>query len=318
MRFMNQRDEDQEIDNLISRLEQTDFSQYSNKAKVKQKVLKKITVLPYQKVEGKENQKTMAIEKRSRIMGYKKPLLAACLMIVAIGNLMQTAWGEEMAEKIIRSIRLPHIQAIQCEENEERSFEVPESLKGQIFDSEGNEVKVITKQNCRSLYTKSGEKISHIDSYEQRIVAEAEQQKMIQKMKDSIYEVKEMDQVASYLCFKPKFLTYVPKGYEFDRAELYKDEQGNVGKNSKYVNLYYKNPTTGDEIYIQERYACEETAYEMGSDEEVQKIQLNGVEAILTGNDSLDWEKDGIIIGMHVHQEYLSKEELIKIGEGIK
>lgn len=43
--------------------------------------------------------------------------------------------------------------------------------------------------------------------------------------------------------------------------------------------------------YIQERFAC----YETKSIEDIEKININGVEAILSNGRSIDWEADNTI-----------------------
>ena len=132
-------------------------------------------------------------------------------------------------------------------------------------------------------------------------MAEGESKTMIEK---------DVDKLNDYLCFEVSIPTYLPEGYSFDRAEFYPDENGEV-KDSKYISLYFTNKK-GDEIFIQERLADEETGYEGGA-MDLQEIQINGVTGILSDGHCLDWENNGrlhCLIGRKV-----DGEELIKIAE---
>ena len=68
-------------------------------------------------------------------------------------------------------------------------------------------------------------------------------------------------------------------------------------KDSKYASLYFKNQKTGKEIYMQERFACEETKTGGGcNDDKIEKIKINGVDAILSDGNNIDWEANNTYI----------------------
>lgn len=55
-------------------------------------------------------------------------------------------------------------------------------------------------------------------------------------------------ELKEYLCFEAKLPNYLPDGYTFEKAELYKDEKGVV--NDKYANIYFKNSKTGKTLFM--------------------------------------------------------------------
>lgn len=129
---------------------------------------------------------------------------------------------------------------------------------------------------------------------------------------DETFIEKDIETLQSYLCFPLAMPDYLPAGYSFDRAEFYPDENGEV-KDSKYITLYFTNDT-GDEIFLQERLADEETAYAGGADE-VLAVEIAGVEGVLTDGHTLDWEKDNRLHCLIGHK--LDAEELLKIAESM-
>lgn len=107
---------------------------------------------------------------------------------------------------------------------------------------------------------------------------------------------------------------YLPDGYDFDRAEFFRDENGIV-ENSKYVSLYFINNATEEYIYMQQRFADEETAYVAGG-QKVEQLIINGADAILYDN-NLDWEDNNVIYALS-GRGIISIDELIKIAESFK
>jgi len=78
--------------------------------------------------------------------------------------------------------------------------------------------------------------------------------------------------------------------------------------------MFFTNDKTGEYIYMQQRFADEETAYETGA-KKVEKININGVDALLYDN-NLDWEDNGVIYMLNGRG--IAKDELIKMGESFK
>lgn len=301
-----------DVKELMSQLETLDYSQYSDKARVKREVFHKMAVLPYQRENG-----ALSDKKKERLIVLKKSLIAAAMIIIATSSILQTTWSQEMVEKMIHSIKLEHIEAEQYDDSTYVPKAIPKNLRGQVFDEKGNRVEVITDDLRGKLYTKDGEKIAGIDEKNQIITRSEYDDRTASIAANTVIE-KDPDELVRYICFKPKFLEYVPENYHFDRGEFYKDEEGKV-ENSKYLTMYYKNDQTGEEIFVQERFACEETAYGWAGNERIEEMDLNGNRAILIGDSSLSWEIDGVLMHISINgNPLLTREDLIKMGESIK
>ena len=123
---------------------------------------------------------------------------------------------------------------------------------------------------------------------------------------------KDVNKLNDYLCFEVSIPNYLPEGYSFDRAEFYPDEDGAV-KDSKYITLYFTNEK-GDEIFLQERFADDETGYASGA-MDLQEVDINGVKGALSDGHSLDWENNGRLHCLIAHK--LDAEELLNIAKSM-
>lgn len=256
------------LEELAQKLGDEDFSQFSNKEEIRKRVLKNLT------------EKEEIHMKQSR--SFKKPAVAVASVIVGISLLAQTAIAKELAEKIkeVFSIANGNINIIQEAPRERpEGVPVPEHLKGQIFDRDGNEVKTFTDE-ITEVFTKSGEKIAYLTNDEQNklmIVTEAQK---AEKEAKTILVLTDVNQRNDYTCFDVKLPESLPEGYQFDHIELYKNEQGKV-ENSKYIDIYYTNKKTGNRIFMQQRFADEETGFTIGTDGTVECVKVNGAEALM-------------------------------------
>ena len=127
--------------------------------------------------------------------------------------------------------------------------------------------------------------------------------------------VKDNNSINKYTCFNVKLPAYLPEGYEFEQAEFYKDNSGKV-ENTKYAFLVFVNSETGEKFFIDERKDCEETKYEMSANGRVEKIEINGVDAVMSNNKDVDWIYDGKLCSVMGNK--LSRDEVIKVAESIK
>lgn len=292
-------EENHELLELGMNLASKDFSKDSNK----EAVLKKI-------------QKNMNVNKGDSIMKkankFRRIAVIAASLAIVCTVMMQTTFAQDFIVKIKNSISLGHITAIQVEQPQQESYPVPDKLKGKLFDKEGKPIEEFTEENQGAMYTADGEKIvDWTEEYE--IITEAQKEKMD---KEKYLEVKNSNDLNKYTCFNVILPSYLPDGYKFDKAKFYKDEKGTVS-NSKYVDLYFANETTGKEIFMQQRFADEETGYEFSTDGEIEKVKVNEVDAVICDGKSINWEANGVLYGLMGKGE-LSKDELIKIAESIK
>ncbi|WP_432403144.1 DUF4367 domain-containing protein [Wukongibacter sp. M2B1] len=290
-----------------------DFSRNSNKKVVFNKALRNINKF-------KEDNITRKCKKNKRPIN----LVASFVLVSIISiSLMQTSFAQEFIEKIIKSISLGHIRIIQEEpsSSQAKEFLVPYELKGRVFDEEGKPIpaeesfvdytgiSIVFKDSSKKIYTAAGERI--VGFSDGQIVTEKMRQK---EREEKILEITNPNELNKYTCFNVILPSYLPEGYKFSKAEFYKDEKGNVS--SKYVNLYFTNEKAENYIYMQQRFADEETSYEMGV-EKLEQVKINGFDAIITEDSSIDWEANGVLYGLH-GRRYITKSELMKIAESIK
>ena len=298
IRNLDQNDRVQQtLQELETELYNLDFSETSNKNEVMKKVFSQI-----------EREEVIKMKKKISI----KKMVTVAAATLSLTLFMQTAVAKEIVDKIIQVISLNHIEFIQTQEREFVDISVPQVLKGKLFTKEGKEIQVLTA-DIQELYTAEGEKIRNFDMTTGEIITEKEAKKA---RDESMMIETDTSKISDYTCFTVKLPSYLPEGYTFDRAEYYKDENGKV-ENSKYVDLYFMNETTGQELFMQERFADEETAYQIGTDGAIEEIQVNGNKAVLLDGRNIDWESEGVLFGFS-GQGNISKEELIKIASSIK
>lgn len=285
---------DNEFQGLANQLKNMDFSKESNKNFVLNTTLENLNN------EGERNMNQIK----------KTGIVAASLLIVST-LVAQTTFAQDTVNRIIKTISLGHISMVQDEGNEPEEIALGDSLKGKVFDKNGNELEKINRDIVKNgVYTKDGEKIASWSSEDGSIITEKQ---ATQSQNNTLY-VTDKGKLNEYTCFDVKLPTYLPYGYEFDKAEFYKDETGNV-KDSKYVNLYFKNKLTRKDIYMQQRFACEETK-SVGNAEKIEKIKINGADAILSNDRSINWEANNTIY--FLSGKNIGKDEAIKIAESIK
>lgn len=285
-----------ELLELGKTLSNEDFSKNGNKPKIFNSSLVNI-----KKYKGEDSMK------KSNKMIIK---VASFVLVCILGiSTMRTSFAQDLVEKIANFISIEHVTVY--EEpilNEGELMPVPDELKGEIFDKDGNPIEEFTVGSPQLMYTAEGEEIDRFESETLKIVTVSEAE-----LEDDNLVVKDTDKLNDYTCFEVILPKYLPEGYEFDRAEFFRDENGIV-ENTKYISLYFTNDETGEYIYIQQRFADEETAYETGG-QKVEQLKINGVDAILYDN-SLDWEDDGIIYSLN--GRVISRDELIRIAKSFK
>lgn len=297
----SQAEECKELLELGKTLADKDFSKDSDKEAVFNKTLENL---------NKYRENNM-IKKLNIIKGTG--IAAASLVLVCIMgiSIMQTSFAQDFAEKVRNVISLGHITIMQTETPKTETVPVPKELKGKIFDKDGKPIDVFSKESAGKMYTAEGEEIAYLTNGE--IVTVSQDKKMRQ---EGILEIKDPKELNKYTCFQVNLPSYLPVGYKFDRAELYKDEKGLVN-NSKYIGLIFTNEETGKYIYMQQRFADEETAYGMATDGKIEQVKINGIDAIISDGRSIDWEADNVLYMLSGRGE-ISKSELIKIAASIK
>ncbi|MBZ9633918.1 DUF4367 domain-containing protein [Clostridium sp. FP1] len=280
-------------------LSNKDFSKDSNKQVVFNKTLKSIS----------ENEGENIMKKSNKL---KKTAIAVAAICIVSVSLMQTSFAQDIADKIIRTISLGHISVVQMEPSKTKEVKLPDEFKGKVFDEHGKSVEVIKVENAKELYTAKGEKIANMQ--DGKIITVAEYEKI---RKEEVVEVKDSTKLNEYTCFDVKIPTFLPEGYKFDRAEVYKEENETKVKNSKYIDLYFTKKETGKFIFMQQRFPDETTKCASGSDGTIEEIKINGVNAVISDDRNIDWETKNAVY-MLSGRGGITKSELIKIAESIK
>ncbi|MBZ9622357.1 DUF4367 domain-containing protein [Clostridium sp. FP2] len=276
-----------------------DFSKDSNKQAVYNKTLKSIS----------ENKGENIMKKSNK---FKKAAISVAAICIVSVSLMQTSFARDIADKVIRTISLGHISVVQTEPSKIKEVKVPDEFKGKVFDKQGKSIEVLTVGNAKELYTVKGEKIANMQ--DGKIITVAEDEKM---RKEGVVEVKDSTKLNEYTCFDVKLPTFLPKGYKFDRAEVYKEKNETKVKNSKYIDLYFTNKETGKFIFMQQRFPDETTKFASGTDGTIEEIKINGVNAVISENRNIDWETKNALYNLS-GRGGITKSELIKIAESIK
>lgn len=230
------------------------------------------------------------INRKKRTSWKKYAALAACIGVVAV--LSQTAFAQNVLSGIIQSFSTGHNHFVQT------AGEIPKSdLK--LYDKDGNELDKMPENG--EAYTEDGGMIK---------VSLADGQT---KNNDQELLIYDSTQIAQYLSFAPKLPSYLPDGFQFDYAKLFKGEDGSVS--GDYLFVYYKNAETGKNFVIHERIINEDTAFEAGTDEDLQQITVNGHTGVMTAESSLDWEADGISCSiMGGNSDVMTKDILLNIA----
>lgn len=294
---LNVEDEEyKELLELGKTLSNNDFSKNSDKEKIYNRSLENM-----KKYRGEDKMK-----KSKKIIIKAASFALICILGVTT---MRTSFAQELVDKVVSFISIGHVTVYEDPvHNKGEVILVPEELKGKIFDKDGNPIEEITVGNPPAIYTADGEKIAFIETETMKIVTDAE----VERENNNLV-VEDVDKLNDYTCFEVILPKYLPDGYEFDRAEFFRDEN-EVVENTKYISMYFTNNETEEFIYMQQRFADEETAYETGG-QKVEKIKINGVDAILYDN-SLDWEDNGVIYMLNGRG--IPRDELIKTAESFK
>lgn len=286
-----------EISQLSEELNNKDFSQKGNKEKIFKDTLKAIN-----KYKGEDKMKKS--NKNKKLIMKVASIALVCILGITS---MRTSFAQGLVDKIVKTITLGHVTVFQDEANLAKIFIMPEIVKGKIFDKDGNAIEEFVEGQFEKIYTAEGDEIGEIDMETGKIMTIDQQEKMLE---EGSLIVKDIDKLNNYTCFEVILPSYLPEGYEFDKASFFKDEDGIVD-NSKYIALYFTNSKTGEYIYMQQRFADKETAYEAGGSK-VEEIKINGADGVIYDN-NLDWEDKGVIYMLNGRT--IDRNELIKVAE---
>ncbi|UQZ35165.1 hypothetical protein C2I18_17520 [Paenibacillus sp. PK3_47] len=239
----------------------------------------------------------------------KRPaMILASLLIAGIvsAGFVKPSFAQEMLQKI----NLGHIIASVMDYTR-NAPEFPEELRGKIFDRYGNPVESYLTP-AGALFTASGEPIANI-TWDNQIITKKEQEALDKELEAKKFNVKSLAEMKQYALFDVKLPQYLPEGFVFDRGEFYKGEEG---VNGNYLNLYFSSEKKGKRISIFLAYANEDNAYEMSTSGKMEQVKVNGTDAVMMNERSLDWEADGVLYGLSTRG--LDRDEVLRIAESIR
>lgn len=296
-------DELNELLELGNKLSSKDFSKGSNKEAVYAKTLNKIN-----KNKGEDNMKKSNKFKR---VGTVAASIAAGVILT--GAFSQSAFGQSVVENIAKSISLESIEISQrVRDNKETP--IPKELEGKVFDKNGKEVKSYSNfDNEGKYFTASGEAIKYIEV--NKIVTVADYQKELKEIEAMKVTIKDQKEINNHTNFNVILPTYLPKGYEFDRAAYYKENLDAENK-TKGMFVYYKNKETGKEIGVSQIKDDKKSLYAISTEEKIEKAEVNGVDAAILAGNRINWNFNNVIYG--INAEGIAKNDLVKMAESIK
>ncbi len=238
----------------------------------------------------------------------KTGAIAAASCLLAVLLLAPTSFAGDWMRSAVRTISLGHITVSQMEDTPPEARPFPDELKGKIFTKDGKPVEEWAGHE-KPFYTAEGEEIAGVANGE--IITRKQMEE--EQTASEVIRIADSADIPEYTAFKAGLPAYVPEGFVFDRAEVY-------GEKSKYLDVYYLNPATGKTIHIQERLADEETAYAMSTEHKVEQVKVSGVDGVIVGGKTIDWEKDGVLYSIMTGKSgvKLDNSQLISMAESMK
>lgn len=258
-----------------------------------------------------------AIKTHKKISIGKLTTIAACITMLIVCS--QTTFAKNIINNIIKSISTGHNQFTQVDNSVSK---LPDELVGFVFDRNGNSVTNYAKGT--DYYDKDGNKITDFRTFikENINVTEIETENetvrvafsdettdpLEQARNDGYPVITDEKTIDRYLSFNSKLPSYLPLGFSF---------YGATAMGTDYLFVYYKNQDTGKWFAVHERIINENTTFESSTDGTLEETKVNKNKAVITDNRNIDWECDGISIGVLGRGE-ISKDELIKVAKTIK
>lgn len=207
----------------------------------------------------------------------------------------QTAFVKAAVSDILQSINLGHNSVIQMDPSKKTKPDI-----SKYYDKNGKPLTGVNPNGKTDVYDAKGNRLGTIGNG-----------KPDEDNKTAVFE-KDLSKAVSQLSFKPLLPKDLPSGYAFEKAKLYKDDEGKV--TGDVVDLFYSD--NAHQIFVQERKISKATTYTYATDDAVQKTTVNGHTAAISGGCSIDWEADGTSIG--ITAKGLSTDQLIKLASSMK
>lgn len=239
--------------------------------------------------------------------------LAACVAVVAIAG---TAFASGFVGNIIKTVSTGYNNFIQTDASAPQ--ELPDGLKGKLFDKNGIALEYVTKDDMQNLYDENGQKIDAQqleDMYSETLGGEVKTSLAGEYNPDDAEKnYSSIDEAQNNSVFDIKVPEYLPEGYELSRVYTYTSDDGSTS--GEYINLEYNN-AKGKKITIFERAINEYTRFTSSTDGKIEELTINGCRAALMDENNINWEtEDSVSVSIIAHD--ISKSELVKTAESVQ
>lgn len=282
------------------------------------------SVYSEQQLTKKERMRMKNVIKKHKKINYLKLAgLAACIALVAA--LAQTAMAQDFFGRIIKSVSTGHNTFVETD-SRGASAPIPKELSGLIFDKNGQPAKNIA--SGETYYDKDGKKIGDLQEFAREhadsltivnadgteatvnIKGAGDSDPLMNAAAEGQIVISDPEKINDYIDFSAKLPQYLPEGFRFYGATAFSTD-------GQYLFVYYKNDKTGKCISVDERILNEETAFSASFDGKMTETKIHGNTAVMYGSKTIDWEEDGISIGIST-KNAVDKSELLKMAESVK
>ena len=296
-----------DLDDMLSN---TDFSHEStNREAIKAKLLQNFN-------ENQNYAKGKIIMKKNHF----KLMLTAAVFVVLTFGISMVAYGDNMI-KIIKQFMVGEHAKFTVADNRNSSRAIPDAIKGQLFDAEGNEL-VEFPEDSGEIYNNLGERVTEISiENEDGSMVKISTYDACSELDENMYTYFDtIDDVKPYLAFDPLMPNLLPDGFAIDRICLFNDENGNpapLGSN-KYLSVYFTDADKSQEIYMQLRLMDEETGFESSASNDIREITINGHKGVIDGK-NVDIEINGVMYMIMAGScNNVTQDAVIKMAESLK
>ena len=266
-----------------------------------------------------------AIAKGKNKFWIKAASIAACLTIVITLN--QSVYAQGIINDIVKSISTGFNHFVQVD-NANIEIELPKEVK--LYDKNG--IPLTAYRSGDAAYTKDGEIIINVTEYALEnfnvslgaeyesglsvIISDKQEDDPIAAgSNENRLIINDEKEINDHLNFKAKLPAYLPEGYAFYGAELYKGSDGSIS--GDYLNIHYKNHASGKSFVVMERILSSDNAFTLSTDGTIEETKVNGCKAVLEDNRTLSWETGNISVGI-AGRDALNRNELFRVAESVK
>lgn len=247
-----------------------------------------------------------------RVVQKKRVFTVACAAAIVM-TCTVFASGNEIINKIVKTITTGHNSFVQMEGG---PYDIPDALKGKLFDKEGNPIDVLSEESCANMYDAEGNKIDstklvqmYTDALGGQVVINKQYNEEDLKSYNTIEEAQDI------AVFDIKVPEYVSDGFDFSRAYAYTDDNGNVS--GEYMTLEYIDKK-GNKIKVFERILNDKTAFTSSTDGTIEETEVNGRKAVIVNGTSIYWEAADNVSVSIITKGNITKDEMIKMAESVK